>query len=325
MVCRGLVGVLALGACKPPALTVTYAYQVHAAEVAAHTEGPEPPAVETKQMLANARTVAFFPPDPCDAHCTQLVGNLEKAAEHAGYQVVSWQNLRGAKRPIDFAREANVDVLFQIDRIDSGTQIEAPGTRSLTFTADDAPVQVSPQLAQTCREFSTHAEPPHVVARTAAVEIEVLSVGDGVTRWRYQRTVAQPVSTPYTPISFAGKGTPSIGGQVLLVFGILAVVGGATLITFEQTSQQDPLNPTQGKFSTGGLSYALALAGLGGIIGGGYMMSQSPKPAPEDVLCDGRHMVAVSGSPPMLPGDAPSDEAIVGPLVDELQHAKGAK
>ena len=316
---------LALGACKPPALAVTYAYQVHAADVAAHTEGPDAPAAETKQMLANARIVAFFPPDPCDAHCAQLVGNLEKSAEHAGYQVVSWQNLRGPKRPIDFAREANVDVLFQIDRIDSGTQTETPDARTLTFTADDAPLQVSPELAQTCREFSTHAEPPHVVARTATLAVQVLSVGDGVTRWRYQRTVAQPVSTPYTPISFTGKGEPSMGGQLLLVGGILALVGGATLITIEQTSQPDPLNPKQGEFSTGGLSYALAVAGLGGIIGGGYMMSQSPKPPPEDILCNGTHMIAVSGSSPFSPGDGPSDEAIVGPLVDELQHAKGAK
>jgi hypothetical protein len=315
-----------MGACKTAPPTVTYAYQVHAADVAAKTEGPDAPAADTRQMLANARIVAFFPPDPCDAHCGQVVATLERGAEHAGYQVLSWQNLRGAKRPIDFAREANVDVLFQIDRIESGTQMEGAGARTLTFTSGTEPLQVTPSLAQSCQEFAAHADPPHVVAVTATLDAQALSVGDGVTRWRYHRVVAQPVPSTYMPVSFTATGTPSRGGRALVGLGTLALIGGVTMIVFEQTSQKDPLNPSQGEFSTSGLSYAVTAAGLAGIIGGGYLMAQGgTRPSPDDVLCTGTHMVPVSGGPPAPPAAAPSDDLVITPFLDELNHAKGAK
>jgi len=323
---RWVVLAMAVAGCAQTASTVTYGYQVHAAALAAHTDGPDAPAAETTQMLVNARTVAFFPPDPCDARCTELVTTLERGAEHAGYQVVAWQNLRGAKRPIDFAREANVDVLFQIDRIETGTQSEAPNTRSLTFSEDAAPLQVSSVLAQTCQEYSLHADPPHAVASTTTLDVQALSVSDGVTRWRYHRAVVQPVTSTYAPISFTGTVGVNHGGRALMGLGIAALVTGVGLIVLEQTSQKDPLNPSQGEFSTGGLSWLAAAAGVAGIAGGGYLLSQGgPKPPPEEVLCDGQHMVPISGAPAPPAAAATSDEAIIGPLLDELDHAKGAK
>src|SRR5215831_9652985 len=129
-----LYAVLALGAlagCPPP---VTYGYQYRVQQQFGGGEEPEPAPLEARQLLANARTVAFFPPDVCinvdavgagnvkarmlRANCGVLLSSLERAAEGAGYEVLSWQNLRGNKRPIDYAREANVDVLFEINEID---------------------------------------------------------------------------------------------------------------------------------------------------------------------------------------------------------------
>jgi hypothetical protein len=217
-------------------------------------------------------------------------------------------------------------VLFQIDRIEAGTQAEAPGSRTLAFFEGTAPLQVGPELARTCQEFSAHADPPHVAATTATLDIQALSVSDGVTRWRYHRAVVQPVASTFVPISFTANRTPSAGGRALVGLGIAALVTGVGLVVLEQTSQKDPLNPSQGEFSTGGLSYLAAVAGIAGIAGGGYLLSQGgTKPPPDDVLCEGSHMVPVSGAPPAPPPAAPSDEALVAPLVDELIQAKGAK
>src|SRR3954462_13383840 len=102
--------------CKPPA---TYGYQYQLTQQFGGAEAPEVLGREARELLANARTVAFYPPDLClntdtshaggrdqkmaVANCGVLLSNLERAAERAGYEVLSWQNLRGQKRPIDYA------------------------------------------------------------------------------------------------------------------------------------------------------------------------------------------------------------------------------
>ena len=94
----------------------TYGYQYRMQQQFGGGEEPEVAPVEAKQLLANAKTVAFYPPDACinvdttageaklkqlRANCGVLLSTLERAAERAGYEVLSWQNLKGGKRPID--------------------------------------------------------------------------------------------------------------------------------------------------------------------------------------------------------------------------------
>ena len=111
----------------------TYGYQYRVAQHFDAGAEPDPISAEARQLLATAHTVAFYPPDYCvnsesgehkakdlRATCGVLLSTLERAAEQAGFEVLSWQNLRGSKRPIDFAREANVDVLFEINEFEPG-------------------------------------------------------------------------------------------------------------------------------------------------------------------------------------------------------------
>src|ERR1700733_803834 len=124
----------------------TYGYQYRVAQQFDSGAEPDPISVEARQLLATAHTVAFYPPDYCvnsesgehkakelRATCGVLLSTLERAAEHAGYEVLSWQNLRGGKRPIDFAREANVDVLFEINEFEPGELSDSEIQRTLTF------------------------------------------------------------------------------------------------------------------------------------------------------------------------------------------------
>jgi hypothetical protein len=110
--CAVVVAATLVG-CTPAA--PHYGYQYQLAQQFSGGEEPESASAEARQLLATARTVAFYPPDIClnseagqgpspnqrmvRASCGVLLSTLERAAERAGYEVLSWQNLRGNKRP----------------------------------------------------------------------------------------------------------------------------------------------------------------------------------------------------------------------------------
>src|SRR5688500_18397198 len=100
----GVMTAAALGACLPNA---TYGYQYQLQQQFLGGEEPEAPPVEARQLLASAKVVAFYPPDSCvnadpsqgakrlqelRASCGTLMSKLERGAQAAGYEVVSWQN-----------------------------------------------------------------------------------------------------------------------------------------------------------------------------------------------------------------------------------------
>ena len=91
----------------------------------------DPMSAQAKSAL-RGETVAFFPPDRClersaaptgtvedqqvlRLQCGVVMSELEKAAIAAGFQVVSWQALRGSDRPLRYARDQKVAVLFEIN------------------------------------------------------------------------------------------------------------------------------------------------------------------------------------------------------------------
>ena len=147
----------------------TYGYQSTFDKQFFGNEDPEPPPVEARQLLASARTVAFYPPDTClnatptesqqdkvlRARCGVLLSKLERDAERAGYEVVSWVNLRGAQRPIDYARDAKVDVLFEINELSPQRIKASESKRKLAFfergdTGVDSDLDVSTAVGQRC-------------------------------------------------------------------------------------------------------------------------------------------------------------------------------
>ena len=234
-----------------------YGYQYRLEQQFGTGDQPEPASREARQLLANAKTVAFFPPDIClnadtgerkssqlRASCGVLLSTLERAAERAGYEVLSWQNLRGNKRPIDFAREASVDVLFEINEFDLGDLNDSAIERTLSFyeakTSGTTQLQVSAPIAQQCRQYASTREAATTAALTGTIDIKTVSVSDGRSRWRYRKTLSQALGREYPRVTFRAGLKRNTGPMVLEVIGVILLSAGGALAYAEAVSKDDP-------------------------------------------------------------------------------------
>jgi hypothetical protein len=286
---------------------VTYGYQYRMQQQFGGGEDPEPATVEARALLATAKTIAFFPPDVCvnvdatagdtkvkqlRANCGVLMSTLERAAERAGYEVLSWQNLRGNKRPIDFAREANVDVLFEINEFDLGEINDSEVQRTLAFfergdRGVDSPLSVATPIAQQCSDYAKQADPARTAAIDGTIDIKTVSVSDGRARWRYRKTLSKSLGRSYPRVTFTAPEKPSTGAQVLLGIGGVALAIGGGFALAEVASTDDPLTPANEKFDSGGWSTNLIVAGAvaAGVAAVLQIAVGGSKPPPEGVLC----------------------------------------
>jgi hypothetical protein len=313
----------------------TYGYQYRVAQQFGAGDEPDAISVEARQLLATAHTVAFYPPDYCvnsesgehkakdlRATCGVLLSTLERAAEHAGYEVLSWQNLRGSQRPIDYAREANVDVLFEINEFEPGELSDSDIQRTLTFFArddhGDRPLQVSDALAQTCAQYALQRDPPQPAALTGVIDIKTVAVSDGRDRWHYRKTLAQSLGRTYPQVAFRGQAKPNRLATTVAALGGAAAGIGLGLLIVENTTTNDPTTG-QTKFDSHGWSTGLLIGGAVAVAAGvtlGATVGSTPPP-PESVLCQGN--LAVGDSAPATPTPTPMPQATVtaGPLSAE--------
>src|SRR5262249_10327412 len=159
------------------------------------------PPVEARQLLARARTIAFYPPDTClnttptdsqqdkvlRARCGVLLSKLERDAERAGYEVVSWVNLRGNQRPIDYARDAKVDVLFEINELSPQRIKASESKRNLAFferddNGVDRDLAVSTVVGQRCHDWAKQSDKDLIAGLKSTLDIKTVSVADGRAR-----------------------------------------------------------------------------------------------------------------------------------------------
>src|SRR5260221_2422592 len=156
------------------------------------------------------------------------MSSLERAAEGAGYEVVSWQNLRGNRRPIDFARESNVDVLFEVNEFDLGKILSSQLEQRLSFFESDdkggaVPLNVSTGLAQTCAAYAKQASPSLPVGEHGTIDIKTVSVVDGRMRWRYRKVLTNANTTStQQPQMFRNMNKPKPAQFAL------GIIGGVT-------------------------------------------------------------------------------------------------
>jgi hypothetical protein len=287
----------------------TYGYQYRMQQQFGGGEEPEPAPVEARELLAAAKTIAFFPPDACvnvdtaagdtkikqlRANCGVLMSTLERAAERAGYEVVSWQNLRGNKRPIDFAREASVDVLFEINEFDLGEINDSQVQRTLSFFergpgGPDSPLSVAMPIAQQCAEYAKQADPVRAAALDGTIDIKTVSVSDGRARWRYRKTLSQSLGRSYPRVTFSAPEQPNTTAKVLFGAGAVVIGLGGGLALAEAATTDDPSTPESEKFNSGGWSTNLLVAGAVavGVAAVIQIAAGGSKPAPESVLCNG--------------------------------------
>ena len=284
--------------------TATYGYQYRIDQQFGGGEESEPAPVEARQLLAHAKTVAFFPPDACldnkqqaarsiVARCGVVLSELERDAERAGYEVVSWVNLRGERRPIEYAREANVDILFEINELLPQRVDDRDVQRTLTFFqrdegGNDTNLPVAQSIAERCQKWATRDQPVSP-GLTSTLDIKTVSVSDGRARWHYRKTVSQATGQEYPKVRFVGTTTPSPVGQRFLGVGVAFVISGAVfaLVDASVNSGTDEITgePKEKVFGP----YPWYMVGVGaGItaLGVGIMAATGQKkPEPGNVLC----------------------------------------
>ena len=312
---RRVLLVALLAGCPPP---VTYGYQY---KITQQFDGggdqPEPAPVEARQLLASAKTVAFFPPDICvnvdasqgatkvkelKANCGVLLSALERAAEHAGYEVYSWQNLRGAGRAIDFAREAKVDVLFEINEFDLAYVDDSTVQRTLGFfedtTTGTTALAVSQQLAKKCKDYDAR-NPVRPVAVTGAIDIKTVAVADGRDRWHYRKTLEVPIGRTYDRETFTHQPKSHPLARSLFIFGILGVVTSIELFVLPSVLHSDP---TTKQIDVSPWQWISGVAGLAAL-GGAYAANKNlggQKLSPDVALCEDSYLTRKAPPPTVV-------------------------
>jgi hypothetical protein len=301
------VVLVALAACG----TTTYSYQYKSLQQFGVGEQPEPAPREARELLASAKTVAFFPPDSCvnadpsqarsqeiRARCGAMMSALEHAAEAAGYEVLSWQNLRGSKRAIEYAQESHVDVLFEINDLEADVIDDVSVKHTFSFTEGDSPLQVSTSLAETCRDYAFRADPPKAAALSGRVDIKTVAVADGRDRWHYTKTLDRGLDRAYPKVSFGAPNHPDRLTRTMLVLSAVGLGIGTGLLITDETATTDP---TTGKktFDSGGWSTNFLIIGAAATVAAIAVGigTGGDKPPVATTLCNGTFAVATPSGP----------------------------
>lgn len=337
-----------LAACQP---APTYGYQYQLAQQFGGGEEPEGANREARELLASARTVAFYPPDLClntetasagkhnqklvQANCGVLMSTLERAAERSGYEVLSWQNLRGSKRPIDYARESNVDVLFEINEFDLDNVSDSDVQRTLTFYKVDpagakSALQVPQTVAQRCAGYSATRDPILAAGLTGTIDIKTVSVTDGRDRWHYRKTLSQAIGRTYPEVGFPAKPKPNRGVIALGTVGLVSIVAGGTFALLEATTTNNP-STGEMKLDFGDVPTYLIVGGL--LVAGAAVAlavtTDAYAPA-DEVLCLDQPQATVIAAP-AVPAAGPLTSQVTisettgnDPLVKERERIRDA-
>lgn len=298
----GVWSLATLVGCPKP---MNYAYREQLPQTAfGPADTAEPAGREARLLLSSARTVAFYPPDYCinvdkddvarsktlRANCGVLLSSLERAAEKAGYEVVSWQNLRGTQRPIDYAREAKVDVLFEINEFDFGPVDDSKLTRSMSFAkypegGDTKPFNPPQSVADRCAVFAANRRKPITVAKVGTVDIKTVSVIDGRNRWRYRKSLTKPRAVEYERVAFGSVPKPNPGGVALGVIGALGLGVGLGLFLGDYTTSDDPATPENEDISFGSVPEILIVTGGIAFIGSFVVNALTSNGGSPDRMC----------------------------------------
>ncbi len=293
--------------------------------------------------LAKGKKLAFFPPDRCldteatpmgadntelaGMTCGPLLSSLETTAAKSGYEVVSWQLLKG-RTPLKAAKEFNVDVLLEVDSFTFNER--GAGKRASTgleffeqTRADDRrPLPVEQSSGLRCKAYIDNAinQPGNMGSVSgeedgATLAVKAVDVETGRAIWYYQRTIklidgqsqAQSGSDLYFELVATAPPRPKpkyngmqVGGGAALGMGLpLTAIGGGL---------SGP-SSTRGTASFALLGTGIALAVVGGtlIAFGNQKQKQNERDrgrvasvtygSPDAALCSTRDV-----SPPWQPG-----------------------
>ncbi len=240
----------------------------------------EPLTEQAKSALGKGATVAFFPPDACldrgavpsgtqqdqqvlRLQCGVVMTELETAAIAAGFQVVSWQSLRGNERPMKYAKDQKVDLLFEVNELGTVDVTDRDSSHQLEFFQETGPGQHTPiavdrTIADRCRAATAGSRA--LVGLAATLDVKMVSVATERVLWNYRNTRALDLSRtqgalhyaahesryenrrwPWVLIAVGGvvllAGVESNGNSVLVGSGLLvAGIGVVGLITDDHST-----------------------------------------------------------------------------------------
>lgn len=300
----GVVALAALGCAGPRAYVAEMNLEARRIVETANAE----PTPEARNVVKAASTIAFNPPDVCRdtkaagpgatevsnvlrLQCGVLMTELEGAASRAGFSVVSWQTLRGGTgRPIEYARENKVDLLFEVNDLSFDIPVQDlysfTGVTYLQRKAEGGPfsplvVHDARGVAKRCQEdFWRKAAPP----LTVTIDVKMVTVADGRVRWTYRNTKSEERSEKLrvtrtwivNPTSNVGSSVTGAGLGIALSGLVFVLVPAISPDEPSTRSLRDTLQKVGGVAI--GVGAALALVGL---------LIPMQYPDPDAMICSG--------------------------------------
>lgn len=282
---------------------------------------PAPMTADAQRVLSTAASVAFSPPDFCAEpedrrhgiqkaegllrlDCGVIVSALERSAEEAGYRVISFRTLRGNDRPIDYAKQSGVDILFEINELAFDTVTDRDASTKFSFFEDagDGSRPVAPRryVAERCAAYSKRMRPIDV-ALSGTIDIKMVRVSDGQNLWHYRRS--RGVQLEETTMQ-RFRGTKDINAA----FPSMLALGAATLIGGFILGGSDPCPPGDSLCASNVSTVSDILIGAGGVgalIGTIGILATSP-PSADEVLCDSQTAERYTDAAPPTAPDGPS-------------------
>lgn len=288
-----------------------YAYSV----VGASSLDRDPPPVappKAAQAIAKLRRVAFVPPDSCldmragdtatsvdkrvvRMQCGVTMSELEREAENVGFDVVTWQSLKGS-RPLEQAKDQKIELLFEVNELDvveDASRAESIEFRYFQGEGDGPrePLQVTPADNDACKAFNGRSA-PKISGLTSVLDIKMVQVSNGSVLWSYRHEENANAARAASVVRFPVNATREYHTRRPW-WPWLVVAGGVALLA---------VNPVVGA----------VVAGAGGI--GVAVMPARTRPAGEPtyesvsaVLCRRPPIVDAPAAPARPSGDQRSD------------------
>jgi hypothetical protein len=292
-----------------------YGYSV-AADSSLGREAPPSAPAKATTALQKMKRVAFVPPDMCldmragdtsttvdkrvlRMQCGVTMSELEREAEKAGFDVVTWQSLKGGTRPLEQAKEQKIDLLFEVNELDVIDEGDSNSSMEFRYFWGEGanppqPLQVTPADNEACKAY--HARnAPKASRMTSVLDIKMVQVSNGSVLWSYRHEEDMKAADATGLVKFGVSASQQFKTSRPW-WPWLLVLGGVVLIA------AIPDAPVVG----------LAVAG-GGVIAAlvvGKKTSPIGQPvyeSPQQVLCRRPHMMPAAPRPAGPTGPTMSD------------------
>ena len=227
-----------------------YSYSM-AAETTLDREAPPTPPAKAVTAINKFKRVAFVPPDSCldmragdtstnvekrvlRMQCGVTMSELEREAERVGFDVVTWQSLKGTQKPLEAAKEEKIDLLFEINELDVVDETDRSESMEFKyFTGEGAgpaqPLQVTPDDNEACKAYHARSA-PKISGTTSVLDLKMVQVTTGSVLWSYRHTENMKAGEASPMVKFAVKAKQSFKTSKPLWPWAIAAVGVIVIV-----------------------------------------------------------------------------------------------